>query len=86
MPRGYLNVRATGGAVCPSSEERGYRERWSPFKGEGDGGCSKKHFYITFLRKLLTFGQEDKVYSRDLWSERSEIERENNMLKSNAFK
>lgn len=24
-----------------SPEERGYRERWSPFKGEGDEECSK---------------------------------------------
>ena len=85
MVPAYLSERATGGAVCPSSEERGYRERWSPFRQRGRG-ITKKHFYITFLRKLLTFGQEDVVYSRDLWSERSEIERENNMLKSNAFK
>ena len=25
-------------SIFPSPEEREYRERWSPFKGEGDGG------------------------------------------------
>jgi hypothetical protein len=29
-------------SIFPSPEEREYRERWSPFKGKGDGGFSKK--------------------------------------------
>ena len=42
MVRAYLNVRATGGAVFFPLRGENTRERWSPFKGEGDGGCSKK--------------------------------------------
>ena len=41
MVRAYLNVRATGGAVFFPMRGENTRERWSPFKGEGDGGCSK---------------------------------------------
>ena len=41
MVRAYLNVRATGGAVFFPLRGENTRERWSPFKGEGDGGCSK---------------------------------------------
>ena len=42
MVRAYLNVRATGGAVFFPMRGENTRERWSPFKGEGDGGCSKR--------------------------------------------
>ena len=42
MVRAYLNVRATGGAVFFPLRGENTRERWSPFKVEGDGGCSKK--------------------------------------------
>jgi hypothetical protein len=42
MVRAYLNVRATGGAVFSPLRGENTRERWSTFKGEGDGGCSKK--------------------------------------------
>jgi hypothetical protein len=42
MVRAYHNVRATGGAVFFPLRGENTRERWSPFKGEGDGGCSKK--------------------------------------------
>ena len=45
MVRAYLNVRATGGAVFFLLRRENTRERWSPFKVEGDGGdggCSKK--------------------------------------------
>ena len=41
MVRAYLNVRATGGAVFFPMRGENTRERWSPFKGEGDEGCSK---------------------------------------------
>ena len=42
MVRAYLSVRATGGAVFFPMRGENTRERWSPFKGEGDGGCSKR--------------------------------------------
>ena len=42
MVRAYHNVRATGGAVFFLLRRENTRERWSPFKVEGDGGCSKK--------------------------------------------
>jgi len=42
MVRAYLNVRATGGAVFFLLRRENTRERWSPFKVEGDGGCSKR--------------------------------------------
>ena len=42
MVRAYHNVRATGGAVFFPLRGENTRERWSPFKVEGDGGCSKK--------------------------------------------
>jgi hypothetical protein len=41
MIRAYLSVRATGGAVFFPMRGENTRERWSPFKGEGDEGCSK---------------------------------------------
>ena len=42
MVRAYHNVRATGGAVFFLLRRENTRERWSPFKVEGDGGCSKR--------------------------------------------
>jgi len=42
MVRAYHNVRATGGAVFFPLRGENTRERWSPFKVEGDGGCSKR--------------------------------------------
>ena len=42
MVRAYHNVRATGGAVFFPLRGENTREWWSPFKVEGDGGCSKK--------------------------------------------
>ena len=44
MVRAYLNVRETGGAVFFLLRRENTRERWSPFKVEGDGGCSKKMY------------------------------------------
>ena len=44
MVRAYHNVRATGGAVFFPLRGENTRERWSPFKVEGDGGCSKKMY------------------------------------------
>ena len=44
MVRAYHNVRATGGAVFFLLRRENTRERWSPFKVEGDGGCSKKMY------------------------------------------
>ena len=44
MVRAYLSVRATGGAVFFPLRGENTRERWSPFKVEGDGGCSKKMY------------------------------------------
>ena len=46
MVRAYLNVRATGGAVFFPLRGENTRERWSPFKVEGDGGCSKKKSFF----------------------------------------
>jgi hypothetical protein len=46
MVRAYLNVRATGGAVFFLLRRENTRERWSPFKVEGDGGCSKKMYDV----------------------------------------
>ena len=44
--RDTKTLRGAGGfcspEFCPFPEGRGYRERWSPFKGKGDGGLSKK--------------------------------------------
>ena len=48
MVRAYLSVRATGGAVFPSLRGGKTKERWSPFKGEGDGGCSKIRYFSSF--------------------------------------
>ena len=42
MVRAYHNVRATGGAVFFLLRRENTKERWSPFKVEGDGGCSKR--------------------------------------------
>jgi hypothetical protein len=58
MVRAYLNVRATGGAVFFPLRGENTRERWSPFKGEGDGGCSKK---IILLLKVLACCKRAKL-------------------------
>ena len=52
MVRAYLNVRATGGAVFFPMRGENTRERWSPFKGEGDGGCSNHE--VNFFKKIVT--------------------------------
>ena len=69
MVRAYLSVRATGGAVFFPMRGENTRERWSPFKGEGDGGCSKiqkKNFWIFFwyFAHLIVSLNLDKVEIR----------------------
>ena len=64
MVRAYLNVRATGGAVFFPMRGENTRERWSPFKGEGDGGCSDTimtvitinipNHEVNFFKKIVT--------------------------------
>ena len=53
MVRAYHNVRATGGAVFFLLRRENTRERWSPFKVEGDGGCSKKEVYATKINVFM---------------------------------
>ena len=52
MVRAYHNVRATGGAVFFPLRGENTRERWSPFKVEGDGGCSKRSKMEEVRRKM----------------------------------
>ena len=68
MVRAYLSVRATGGAVFFPMRGENTRERWSPFKGEGDGGCSKiqkKNFWIFFwyFAHLIVLWAHSKILS-----------------------
>ena len=42
MSSGRILSNKTGGAVFFPMRGENTRERWSPFKGEGDGGCSKR--------------------------------------------
>jgi len=43
----------------PSPEERGYRERWSPFKGKGVGGFSKNSFLKRMKPSLLLSSKKE---------------------------
>jgi len=47
-----LTVSATF-RFFPPLRVREYRERWSPFKVEGDGGCSKKNFFASFFEERI---------------------------------
>jgi len=71
MVRAYLNVRATGGAVFFPMRGENTRERWSPFKGEGDGGCSKKkrkiNFPFAFSSLIRIFAAENQKLSMTLF-------------------
>ena len=58
MVPAYLNVRATGGAVCPFSEGRGDRERWSPFRATD--GAARGELSLLRLSRVVTEVDEVK--------------------------